>query len=141
MTSDWRTSTEGRRRKYYAITAKVRAAHAEHQRQLGDVDQLTREFAREHSGRLWKQLVLSVPAERERPSTGHCEALLFAVAAAVAIQIARLAAGWPGDETSWLLRNVTLLLFPFLAGYFIVQRQLPFRQIAVTLAPFVLAGL
>ncbi|GAB4253463.1 MAG: helix-turn-helix transcriptional regulator [Thermoleophilia bacterium] len=33
VTADWRTPPEGRRRKYYAITAKGRAALAEQQRQ------------------------------------------------------------------------------------------------------------
>ncbi len=28
-------------------------------KRMGDLDTLSREFAREHSGRLWKQLVLS----------------------------------------------------------------------------------
>jgi PadR family transcriptional regulator, regulatory protein PadR len=44
VTTDWRTSDEGRRRKYYAITDEGRAALAEQQRQwaavmraLGDV--------------------------------------------------------------------------------------------------------
>ena len=44
VTTDWRTSEEGRRRKYYAITDEGRAALAEQQRQwaavtraLGDV--------------------------------------------------------------------------------------------------------
>ncbi len=59
-------------------------------KRLGDVDGLSREYAREHSGRLWKQL-LSGADEPARASSGWFEAFAFAVAAAVAIQVARLA--------------------------------------------------
>ena len=52
-------------------------------KRMGDLDTLSREFAREHSGRLWKQLVLSGEDEPARPSSGWLEALVFAVAAAV----------------------------------------------------------
>ena len=56
-------------------------------KRMGDLDDLSREFAREHSGRLWKQLVLSGEDEPARPSGGWLEALGFALAAAVAIQV------------------------------------------------------
>ena len=85
-------------------------------KRMGDLDTLSREFAREHSGRLWKQLVLSGDDEPARPSGGWLEALVFAVAAAVAIQVARLAAEFPDEEPEWLLRNVGLFVLPFLAG-------------------------
>jgi hypothetical protein len=62
---------------------------------MGDLDTLSREFAREHSGRLWKQLVLSGEDEPARPSSGWFEALVFALAAAIVIQAARLAAQFP----------------------------------------------
>src|ERR1700752_2203618 len=80
-------------------------------KRLGDVDALSREFAREHSGRLWKQLVLSSD-EPARASTDWLPALVFAVAAAVAIQVARLAAGFPDEEPTWLARNATLFVLP-----------------------------
>src|ERR687893_3003570 len=59
-------------------------------KRMGDVDALSREFAREHRGRLWKQLVLNGAEEPPRPSSGWLQALVFAVAAGVAIQAARL---------------------------------------------------
>src|ERR671914_2341524 len=49
-------------------------------KRMGDVDTLSREFAREHRGRLWKQLVLSGDDERARASGGWLEALAFGVA-------------------------------------------------------------
>src|SRR5688572_23099252 len=87
-------------------------------KRMGDIDALSREFAREHSGRLWKQLILGGDDEPARTSSGWLEALAFAVAAAVVIQVARLAAGFPDDEPSWLFRNGTLFVLPFLAAYF-----------------------
>jgi len=92
-------------------------------KRMGDLDTLSREFAREHSGRLWKQLVLS-DDEPASASTGRLHALVWAVAAAAAIQVARLAAGFPDDERSWLLRNVGLLVLLFLAGYLAHRRAL-----------------
>src|SRR5215210_622658 len=74
-------------------------------KRMGGLDELSREFAREHSGRLWRQLVLSGGAEQQPPDSRWPEALVFAVAAAVTIQVARLAAGFPTEKSSWLLRN------------------------------------
>ena len=110
-------------------------------KRMGDLDTLSREFAREHSGRLWKQLVLSGEDEPARPSSGWFEALVFALAAAVAIQVARLAAQFPDEEPGWLLRNVSLFVLPFLAGYFARRRQLDTRRWVLTAAPFVLVAL
>jgi hypothetical protein len=110
-------------------------------KRMGDVDNLSREFAREHSGRLWKQLILGGEDEPARASSGLLTPLVFAVAAAVAIQIARLAAGFPDEEPNWLARNATLFVLPFLAAYFARERQLDTRRWVLTAAPFVLAAL
>ena len=109
-------------------------------RRIGDLDTLSREFAREHSGRLWKQLVLRDHDEPTRETSGVFEALLFAVAAAVAIQIARIAAQFPEEQAGWLLRNVSLFVLPFLTGYFARRRRLSLRQSLLTAAPFVIAA-
>jgi hypothetical protein len=110
-------------------------------KRLGDLDGLSREYAREHSGRLWKQLVLSGEDEPAPAAGGWLEPFVFAVAAAVALQVARLAAGFPDEEPSWLFRNGTLFVLPFLAAYFARRRQLDSRQAALTAVPFVLAAL
>ena len=110
-------------------------------KRLGDVDGLSREFAREHSGRLWKQLVLSGDDESARASSGWLPTLVFAVAAAIAIQVARLAAGFPDEEPTWLARNASLFVLPFLAAYFARQRQLDTRRWVLTAAAFALAAL
>jgi hypothetical protein len=110
-------------------------------KRLGDLDDLSREFAREHSGRLWKQLVLSGDDEPVRASSGWFETILFAVAAAVAFQVARLAADFPDEEPNWLFRNGSLFVLPFLAGYFARRRHLDTRGWLLTAAPLVLAAL
>jgi hypothetical protein len=110
-------------------------------KRMGDLDGLSREFAREHSGRLWKQLILSGDDEPARAATGWLEPLVFAVAAAAVVQIARLTAGFPDEEPNWLARNATLFVLPFLAGYFARQRQLDPQGWALSAAPFVLAAL
>jgi hypothetical protein len=110
-------------------------------KRMGDLDTLSREFAREHSDRLWKQLVLTGEDDPAPASSGWLEALAFAVAAAVAMQIARLAAGFPEEETDWLFRNFSLFVLPVLAGYFAHRRQLDTRGWVLTTAPFLLVAL
>jgi hypothetical protein len=110
-------------------------------KRMGHLDSLSREFAREHSGRLWKQLVLRDDEEPARAAGGWLEPLAFAVAAAVVVQVARLAAGFPDEEPNWLARNASLFVLPFLAAYFARERQLDARRWVLTAAPFVLAAL
>ena len=109
-------------------------------KRMGDLDVLSREFAREHSGRLWKQLVLAGEDAPARGTSGWLEAFVFAAAAAVAIQVARLAAGFPHDEPTWFARNLGLFVLPFLAAYFARERQLDVRRWVLTAVPFVLAA-
>ncbi len=109
-------------------------------KRMGSLDELSREFAREHSARLWRQLVLSGDGAQQQPHTPWLEALVFAVAAAVTIQVARLAAGFPSEESSWLPRNAGLLVMPFLAGYFARRRRLSLRPSLLTAVPFLIAA-
>jgi hypothetical protein len=110
-------------------------------KRMGDLDALSREFAREHSGRLWKQLILRGDDEPARAAGGWLETLVFAVAAAVVVQVARLAADFPDDEPNWLFRNSSLLVLPVLAGYFARRRQLDTPRWVLAAAPFVLGAL
>jgi hypothetical protein len=110
-------------------------------KRMGDLDALSREFAREHSGRLWKQLVLSDEEAPARGPSGWLTALAFAVAAGAAIQVARLVARFPDDDPTWLLRNVGLLALSFLAAYVACRRQLDARRWSRGAAPFALAAL
>src|SRR4051812_31397384 len=110
-------------------------------KRMGSLDTLSREFAREHSDRLWKQLVLGGDDEQARPSGGWVEALGFAAGAAVAIQVGRLLAHFPDEEPVWFLRNIGLLVLPFLAGDFAHRRRLDTKRRVRTAIPFVVAAL
>ena len=109
-------------------------------KRMGRLDELSREFAREHSGKLWRQLVVSGDGEQQRADSRWPEMLMFAVGAAVAVQVARLAAGFPDEEPRWLLRNASLLVIPFLAGFFARRRELPLRRFLLAAAPFAVAA-
>ena len=105
-------------------------------KRMGDVDALSREFAREHSGRLWKQLVVGGDADPARASSGWLQAFLFGLAAAVVVQVARLVADYPDESPRWFARNAGLFVLPFLAAYFAHRRRLDMGGWVRTLAVF-----
>jgi hypothetical protein len=110
-------------------------------KRMGSIDDLSREFAREHSGRLWRQLVLPGGGDEERAAASRWpEAVLFAVAAAVTVQIARLLAGFPDEEPTWLARNAGLFVIPFVAGWFARRRDLELRRFLVPAVVFLVAA-
>jgi hypothetical protein len=102
-------------------------------KRLGAIDTLTREFAREHSDRLWKQLVLSGDdrgGSVESPDAGWSRkmwvALGLAVAAAVAIKVPALF-GIPFDAEparGFYPLNLGFFTLPFIAAYFAWDRPL-----------------
>lgn len=103
-------------------------------KRLGNLDAVSREFAREHSERLWKQLVL-VP-EGSDGGTPPWRELAVVLALAVGAGIAvKTGFALIGDGTA-LARNLGLLVFPFLAGYFVWKRRLTSRVAAMLLLPF-----
>ena len=106
-------------------------------KRIGNVDAISREFAREHSDRLWNQLVLmpSEPQDGFRPGRELVVVLALAVGAALAI---RTAVATLDDLT--VVRNASLLVLPFLAGYFAWKRQVTPLMAAAALVPFALAA-
>jgi hypothetical protein len=109
-------------------------------KRMGSLDDLSREFAREHSGRLWRQLVLAGGDEEQAAAVRWPEAVLFAVAAAVTVEIARLIAGFPDEEPSWLYLNASLFVLPFLAGWLARQRGMTLRQLVLPAGTFLAAA-
>ncbi len=109
-------------------------------KRIGALDDVSQEFAREHSGRLWKQLVLSGGDAERGDEARWQEALVFALGAAVTVQLARLVAGFSGEQSPWLLRNASLLVLPYLAGYFARLRGLTARRCVLTAIPAVVAA-
>ena len=88
-------------------------------KRMGSLDALSREFARAHSERLWKQLVMAPDAD-EPANTSRTEILVvlgLAVAAALAVKVPALF-GLPlsPDEEvpPFYFRNASLFVFPLL---------------------------
>ena len=112
-------------------------------KRMGDLDALSREFAREHSERLWKQLVAvpSVSGEpRARGRTDAIAAFGFAVAAAVAVKVPLLFGIQMEQNESFYIHNLSLFVLPFLTGYFVWKRRLDARTFLPPAAAFVVAG-
>jgi len=97
-------------------------------KRMGSLDALSREFARAHSERLWKQLVMAPDAADASANTGLAETLVvlgLAVAAALAIKVPALFGLrlGPDDELPlFYARNASLFVFPLLAVYFVWKR-------------------
>jgi hypothetical protein len=97
-------------------------------KRMGSLDALSREFARAHSERLWKQLVVaSDPGESANASrTELLVVLSLAVAAALAVKLPALFGLplSPNDELPpFYARNASLFIFPLLAVYFVWKRR------------------
>lgn len=92
-------------------------------KRLGNMDAISREFAREHSERLWKQLVLT-PARTDTSASNRELAVVLALALGAGLAV-RVGIGLL-DETR-ALRNAAFLVAPFLAAYFIWKRKLSWR--------------
>jgi hypothetical protein len=113
-------------------------------KRMGSLDSLSREFAREHSDRLWKQLVLRPGADPDRedaPSRRTLRvAILCAVAAAVAVKLPALAGIGVEDDPGFYLRNGSLFVLPILAAYFAWERRLPRGGVAILAGVFGVAA-
>ncbi len=107
-------------------------------KRMGTLDDLSREFAQEHSERLWKQLVLvgEQPTGRTRSWRELAVVLALAVAVGVTVKVATVLLPW---ETVGL--NVGLLVLPFLTAYLAWKRQVTARVVGALVVPFVALGL
>ena len=106
-------------------------------KRMGTLDDLSREFAQEHSERLWKQLVLvgEQPTGRTRSWRELAVVLGLAVAVGVAVKVATAVL----DEMTVVL-NVGLLVLPFLTAYLAWKRQVTARVVGALAVPFVVLG-
>jgi hypothetical protein len=101
-------------------------------KRLGAIDVLTRAFAREHSERLWKQLVLSTDGGEGSAGwlgTGGSRrmwvALLLAFAAGVAIKLPAFFGIDFADSAPFYALNIGFFTLPFIVAYFAWDRPLP----------------
>jgi hypothetical protein len=96
-------------------------------KRMGNLDDLSREFAREYSDRLWKQLVLKPEDADERRQSSRRDFWVMmglAFAAAVAIKVPALFGFDFSNDDGFYLRNVSLLVLPWLTIYFAQKRRL-----------------
>ena len=106
-------------------------------KRMGSLDAVSREFAREHSERLWKQLVAApegaTQAERRASSIETIVVVGLAAAAGLAVKLPELF-GYPPlvdvDEEllPFYFRNMSFFVLPILAGYFAWKRRLDRRD-------------
>src|SRR5918997_134981 len=112
-------------------------------KRMGNLDALSREFAREHSDRLWKQLVV-VPSDsgdpRARARTDAIVTFCLAVAAAVVIKVPALFGIQLDQDAGFYARNLSLFVLPLLTGYFVWKRRLDTSTLRWLAVAFVAAG-
>ena len=112
-------------------------------KRMGALDAISNEFAREHSGRLWKQLVIASTDTAQPVDQARTEMIVvfaLAIVAALAVKVPALfGLEWGGEDMPFYLRNFSLFVFPFLAGYFVWKRRLSERTWAWLALAFVVA--
>jgi len=113
-------------------------------KRIGSLDALSREFACEHSDRLWKQLVIGPGAADESAHTGQPEMLVvlgLAVAAALAVKVPALFGLRPdGGAEMFYFRNASLFVLPLLMVYFIWKRRSGVKSALWLALPFAAAA-
>jgi len=93
-------------------------------------DAISNEFAREHSERLWKQLVIA-PSDPDEPAAGSRTEMIvvfaLAVVAGAAIKVPELFGLRLAEGNVFYVRNFSLFVLPVLTGYFVWKRRLDAR--------------
>lgn len=110
-------------------------------KRMGRLDTVSREFAREHSERLWKQLVVSEDVSARSRSRSLLLPVGLTVAAAAAIKVPALFGIGFADGGGFYIRNIAVLILPFLAGYFLVRRRASVTTVLSVALPFAAAAL
>lgn len=112
-------------------------------KRMGSLDALSREFAREHSERLWKQLVVAPSDSEERQARARTDTIVafcLAVAAAVFIKVPALFGIDLDQGAGFYARNLSLFVLPLLTGYFAWKRRLDASTLRWLAVAFVAAA-
>jgi len=111
-------------------------------KRLGSLDSLSLEFAREHTERLWKQLVMPPDADHSRaPGREMLVVLILAAISAAAFKLPALFGVSFGENAEFYARNLSLFVLPVLTGYFAWKRHLGVITCGWLLLAFAAAGL
>jgi len=112
-------------------------------KRMGTLDALSREFALEHSDRLWKQLVVVSSDSAEPRGRARMDAIVafcLAIGAAAIIKLPELFGIELDRDANFYVRNVSLFVLPLLAGYFAWKRRLDRSTLPWLAGAFVVAG-
>jgi hypothetical protein len=113
-------------------------------KRMGSLDDLSREFAREHSERLWKQLVLTgqtdSPVADTRSRRDLLAMVICAAGAAASIKVPELFGMRWEQDGAFYGPNVGLFALPWLAAFLAWRRQARRRLIAMLVALFALGA-
>jgi hypothetical protein len=112
-------------------------------KRIGNLNALSREFAREHSERLWRQLVLGAGGSGGKPRrTEPILILVLAVAAALSIKVPELFGIRFGEGSEeFYIRNLGFFVLPFLTAYLAWKRNLGAAGFLRLLIPFAATAL
>lgn len=113
-------------------------------KRMGSLDELSREFAREHSERLWKQLVLTgqtdSPVAHTRSRRDLLAMVLCAAGAAASIKAPELFGMRLDADGAFYGPNAGLFVLPWLAAFLAWRRQARPALIGILVALFALGA-
>ncbi|WP_314171400.1 permease prefix domain 1-containing protein [Streptomyces winkii] len=113
-------------------------------KRMGGLDELSREFAREHSERLWKQLVLTgetgSPAADTRPRRDLLAMVVCAAGAAISVKVPELFGMNIEHDVAFYRPNLGLFTLPWLAAFLAWRRQVGRALIGILLGLFALGA-
>ncbi len=113
-------------------------------KRMGSLDELSREFAREHSERLWKQLVLTAdtgsPVADTRSRRDLWAMVACAAGAVASVKVPALFGLGFENDSSFYGRNFTLFALPWLAAFLAWRRKARRPVVAVLVALFALGA-
>ncbi|MBC6446153.1 permease prefix domain 1-containing protein [Actinokineospora xionganensis] len=112
-------------------------------KRMGSLDELSREFAREHSERLWKQLVLTGDIDSPAGARSRRDLLAMivcAAGAAASIKAPELFGLSLEQDGAFYAPNLALFVLPWLAAFLAWRRQAGKAVIGVLAALFALGA-
>jgi hypothetical protein len=113
-------------------------------KRMGSLDELSREFAREHSERLWKQLMLTgetgSPVADMRSRRDLRAMVVCAAGAAASVKVPELFGVSLDEDGSFYALNFTLFALPWLAAFLAWRRAAARALIAILVALFALGA-
>lgn len=115
-------------------------------KRMGSLDELSREFAREHSERLWKQLMLTggaegAPATDRRDRRTPLAMLVCAAGAVVSVKVPELFGRSFEQDGGFYVANFSLFALPWLAAFLGWRRRARPALIGVLAALFALGAM